>query len=61
MSEAIRFNISVNYSAVGAGLAAGLPSGTLRVVCVFLAVHGGLWAIYRAWVLAQTESGGRPQ
>lgn len=56
MKELVWFNVSVLYSAVAAGLAVALPSGGLRSGLVFLAVHGGLWAIYRALALVRHES-----
>lgn len=43
------------YSAICAGLAAGNVSDTARVVLVFLAVHGALWAIYRALAVIAIE------
>lgn len=54
MKKLVWFNISVMYSAVAAGFAVN-ATGTSRTVLVFLFVHGGLWAIYRALDLAQPE------
>ena len=51
--EALWFNISVIYSAISAGYAAELQS--FRLPLVFLAVHGGLWAIFRAMRLVALE------
>lgn len=55
VKELVWFNISVMYSSVCAGLAAGTVSDTARIVLVLLAVHGALWAIYRAIALVVRE------
>lgn len=47
MSELVWFNISVTYSAICAAYAVQ-STGRLQLLMIFLAVHGGLWAIYRA-------------
>jgi hypothetical protein len=56
MMELVWFNISVMYSAICAALAVESTAGTKRLVFVFLAVHGGLWAIYRAMLLVKGPS-----
>ena len=55
MSKLVWFNISVLYSAVAAGLATG-TTGPMKAGWVCLAVHGGLWSIYRALDLIQWEA-----
>jgi hypothetical protein len=55
MSEGIWFNISVMYSAICTALAVESVAGNKRFMLTFLAVHGGLWAIYRGGVLAVRE------
>lgn len=56
MARLLYFNISVMYSAVAAGLAVNASPGVFRSACVFLAVHGGLWAVYRSVGLIHSES-----
>lgn len=56
MKELIWFNVSVLYSATCAAYAVESAAGTKRLILVFLAVHGGLWAIYRAGTLWRQES-----
>lgn len=51
----IWFNASVLYSAQSAGIAVDATPGAHRAVLVFLAVHGGLWAVYRALALIEVE------
>lgn len=55
VSKVIWFNISVIYSAIAAGWATS-ANGRLRAGLVCLAVHGGLWSIYRALDLIQWEA-----
>jgi len=55
VSEAVWFNVSVMYSAICAAYAVNSAVGTKRLVLVFLAVHGALWAVYRAMRLIAAE------
>jgi hypothetical protein len=48
VKELVWFNVSVLYSAICAAFAVESAAGTKRLVLVFLAVHGALWAVYRA-------------
>lgn len=56
MLRLLWFNISVLYSAIAGGLAVNASPGAFRWFYVFLAIHGGLWALYRAIDLALSES-----
>jgi len=61
MGELVWFNISVMYSSICASLAVESSAGPKRLMLVFLAVHGGLWAIYRAGILIAREVKGTEQ
>lgn len=55
MKRLVWLNISVLYSAFAGAYAVESSPGTKRLVLVFLAIHGGLWAIYRALDLVLSE------
>lgn len=63
MRHVVWFNVSVMYSSIAAAFISE-TSGVGRALLVFLTVHGGLWAIYRAIMLARAvekEENGLPK